>query len=601
MTINEIKINNFGNLSDIHLTPGDGLNIIYAENGAGKSTLLNFIKFVFYGTKVKKLPGDLSFKEKYMPWNGMPMSGSIELTYISKRYTIYRSEGMKNGSKKLEIYDSESGERMTDISPADLMGNIDEKAFSGTFFISDVFSVTDSDIDSDIIRLLTDSTSEISYSKVKTLLSEKRSGISSEKRADSQINAVKSKLNKCNFEIIDVKNKLAENDELISKREVIKNDIEKLKHELRDADYCSNTLNNREDSLRELKMQKTSADLQLRELENKLDRCLIENEKRAGGHKSKTFITGIFLAVISSAVIFLSFTNVLNRYFIFAFAAGITGIAVGLVCMLKRDAIHHNDDSIRDIKNDIVGCKNRISEIKNMIKQAEINLLSEKNNTETDKNTINAFTKEELNDIICKKEDELRRFEAQLMMYDNVAFESGSLRLKLSDLEKKSEKLNNELIKIYDKTRLYDVAEDILDSAYSVMKSSMVPDISRDAYRIFSMAVTGFNDVKATGGDYSVVLNGELKSYKALSRGTADLLRLAIRLSVISALECGGDRVPVFMDDIFTSADDSKTAVCLDFIHSYANERQMFLTTCRSREGMYFADTDDVIIIDLKE
>ena len=61
MTIDEIKINNFGNLSDIHLTPGDGLNIIYAENGAGKSTLLNFIKFVFYGTKVKKLPGDLSF------------------------------------------------------------------------------------------------------------------------------------------------------------------------------------------------------------------------------------------------------------------------------------------------------------------------------------------------------------------------------------------------------------------------------------------------------------------------------------------------------------------------------------------------------------
>lgn len=508
---------------------------------------------------------------------------------------------MKNGSKKLEIYDSESGERMTDISPAGLIGNIDEKAFSDTFFISDVFSVTDSDIDSDIIRLLTDSTSEISYSKVKTLLNEKRSGISSEKRADSQINAVKSKLNKCNSEITDVKNKLAENDELISKREVIKKDIEKLKHDLRDTDYYSNALKDMADSLSELKMQKTSADLQLRELENKHDKYLIENEKKAGMHKSKIFIMGIFLAVISSAVIFLSFTNVLSRYFIFAFAAGITGIAFGLVCMLKRGDIYYNDDSIRDIKNDIAGCKNRISEIKNMIKQAEINLLSEKNSTETNKNIINAFTKEELNDIICKKEDELIRLEAQLMMYDNVAFESSSLRLKLSDLEKKSEKLNNELIKIYDKTRLYDVAEDILDSAYSVMKNSMIPDISRDAYRIFSTAVAGFDGVKAMGGDYCVVLNGELKSYKSLSRGTADLLRLAIRLSVISALEHGDDRVPVFMDDIFTSADDSKTVVLLDFIHSYASERQMFLTTCRGREGMYFADTDDVIIIDLKE
>lgn len=600
MTINEIKINNFGNLSDICLTPGDGLNIVYAENGAGKSTLLNFIRFIFFGTKIKKIPGDISFKEKYMPWNGMPMSGSIELAHISKRYTIYRSEGMKNGSKKLEIYDSESGERMTALSPSDLIGNVDEKAFSDTFFISDVFSITDSDIDSDIIRLLTDSTSEISYSKVKMLLNGKRAGISSEKRADSQINTVMSKLNKCNSEIAELKKKIAENDELLLKRKIAENNVERIKRELNDINYRNNKLRGKSDSPDALKIQKSIAEQQLRELENKLDGYLIKNEKNTC-HRPKTFMIGILLAVISSVSVLLSFTHVLSRYFAIAFAAGIAGVALCLVLMAKRDSIYHYDDRIAEIKKDINDCKKRINETENMIKKAEFALQTEKNNTETDKNTINAFTKEKLNDIICKKEDELRRCEALLMMYDNIALESGSFRLKLSELEQSCAELNRERTKIYDEAKLYDVAEDILDNAYSAMKSSVVPDISREAYRIFSMTVPKFDGVKATGGDYGVVLNGELKSYKTLSRGSADLLRLAVRFSVISAIEHGIDRVPIFMDDIFSSTDDSKTAICLDFIHSYARERQMFLTTCKSREGMYFADTDDVIIIDLKE
>ena len=90
MTIDKIYIANFGKLTDLTIIPSDGLNIIYAPNESGKSTLLSFIKYMFYGTKVKKARGDMTFKEKYMPWNGMPMSCSIEFTHSGKKYIISR-------------------------------------------------------------------------------------------------------------------------------------------------------------------------------------------------------------------------------------------------------------------------------------------------------------------------------------------------------------------------------------------------------------------------------------------------------------------------------------------------------------------------------
>ena len=90
MTIDKISIDSFGKLSNLEIMPASGLNIIYAPNESGKSTLLSFIKFVFYGTRQKKVKGDMTFKEKYMPWSGLPMSGSIEFTHNGKKYIIYR-------------------------------------------------------------------------------------------------------------------------------------------------------------------------------------------------------------------------------------------------------------------------------------------------------------------------------------------------------------------------------------------------------------------------------------------------------------------------------------------------------------------------------
>ena len=178
MIINKICITNFGKLSDLTIYPTDGLNIIYAPNESGKSTLLSFIKYMFYGTKMKKSKGDMTFKDKYMPWNGMPMSGSIEFAHFGKQYIISRCDGAKNGSRKLEVKELATGNLLNIEEPGRHFFSVGEKAFSDSCFVTDIFSITDSD--DDIISLISGSDADTaSYTRVRNALEEKILSISS--------------------------------------------------------------------------------------------------------------------------------------------------------------------------------------------------------------------------------------------------------------------------------------------------------------------------------------------------------------------------------------------------------------------------------------
>ena len=55
MKIQNIKINNYGNLKQKEIYLKNNINIIYGKNETGKSTLLNYLKNIFYGiSKMEK-------------------------------------------------------------------------------------------------------------------------------------------------------------------------------------------------------------------------------------------------------------------------------------------------------------------------------------------------------------------------------------------------------------------------------------------------------------------------------------------------------------------------------------------------------------------
>ena len=89
MIIKNIKINSFGKLNNYSLDLSDGLNIIYGPNEYGKTTIMEFIKIMLY-SRNEKTSTDKFVREKYNPWNGFKMSGSITFEHSGQIYKIQK-------------------------------------------------------------------------------------------------------------------------------------------------------------------------------------------------------------------------------------------------------------------------------------------------------------------------------------------------------------------------------------------------------------------------------------------------------------------------------------------------------------------------------
>lgn len=83
----------FGGLEQAVLTPGEGLTVVEAPNEAGKSTWCAFLRAMLYGipTKERDKQGYLAEKNRFRPWNGGALAGTLELTWQGEEITLLRS------------------------------------------------------------------------------------------------------------------------------------------------------------------------------------------------------------------------------------------------------------------------------------------------------------------------------------------------------------------------------------------------------------------------------------------------------------------------------------------------------------------------------
>lgn len=79
----------FGKLEQAELCLQPGLNVIYAPNESGKSTWTAFLRNMLYGLSTRDR-GELADKNRYAPWSGSLMLGSMELESGGEAYTLVR-------------------------------------------------------------------------------------------------------------------------------------------------------------------------------------------------------------------------------------------------------------------------------------------------------------------------------------------------------------------------------------------------------------------------------------------------------------------------------------------------------------------------------
>ena len=80
----------FGKLTNRSLAFAPGLNIVEAPNESGKSTLAALLRTMLYGLKTNER-GTLADKNRYAPWSGSAMSGTLELSTELGDVTLQRN------------------------------------------------------------------------------------------------------------------------------------------------------------------------------------------------------------------------------------------------------------------------------------------------------------------------------------------------------------------------------------------------------------------------------------------------------------------------------------------------------------------------------
>ena len=79
----------FGGLSEQTLTLTPGLNLLELPNESGKSTWCAFLRAMFYGVETRK-GRENSEKNRFAPWSGAPMKGSVDLEWNGQTITLRR-------------------------------------------------------------------------------------------------------------------------------------------------------------------------------------------------------------------------------------------------------------------------------------------------------------------------------------------------------------------------------------------------------------------------------------------------------------------------------------------------------------------------------
>ncbi len=130
----------FGKLDGETLTFREGLNIIAAPNEWGKSTWCTFLVAMFYGidTRERTTRDSIADKEKYAPWSGKPMEGTLRLLHGGRDITIQRRSTGRVPLGDFLAYETQTGLRVPELTAENcgqvLLG-VEKSVFQRTGFL----------------------------------------------------------------------------------------------------------------------------------------------------------------------------------------------------------------------------------------------------------------------------------------------------------------------------------------------------------------------------------------------------------------------------------------------------------------------------------
>ncbi len=186
----------------------------------------------------------------------------------------------------------------------------------------------------------------------------------------------------------------------------------------------------------------------------------------------------------------------------------------------------------------------------------------------------------------------------EILNLENKLLYEYSDKIYLSDLVSELLETEEELEKaqrVYEATLL---ASDVLENAYTAIKTDFTPMVNNKVNEVLLKLTLGTHDSARVSDTFKMTLgeSGSPKEAEYFSAGTYTQIYFALRMG-ISELVLGDDTA-LFLDDLFTLYDDSRAKAAMEYLREISNKRQIICFTCHKRDVEYAKAEDTAIILD---
>ena len=164
----------FGGLRGETLTLRPGLNLIELENEGGKSTWCAFLRAMLYGLESRK-GGQASERNRFTPWSGAPMAGTMDILWQGKAVTLRRFPKGANpfgGFEAVYTGTREPVPGLTAENVGETLLGVSKEVFERTVFIPQGGMTVDKsgDLEKRIAALATSGEEDVSFSQTERKL-----------------------------------------------------------------------------------------------------------------------------------------------------------------------------------------------------------------------------------------------------------------------------------------------------------------------------------------------------------------------------------------------------------------------------------------------
>ena len=192
------------------------------------------------------------------------------------------------------------------------------------------------------------------------------------------------------------------------------------------------------------------------------------------------------------------------------------------------------------------------------------------------------YSREETARLLAESTDELQRLHTRLGQYQGRMEALGTRE----SLEAQLSALDARIAKLEQTNAALTIALETLSQARSELQRRFAPRISQRAQALLAEMTGGRYTRLSLGEDLELRSGAEnedtLHHILWRSDGTMDQLYLALRLAVAEALT---PDAPLILDDALVRFDDQRLAAAVALLRREAEEKQVLLFTCQSREA----------------